>query len=410
MPLSKRKRLAIALYLANNTEQKQREHWVHPILKRRKELGEYHRLVQEMRLERTVAFRNQYRLDPGMFDDLRSLVAPYITKTTTNFREPISPEERLGITLRFLATGDSYTTIADSYRTSKSTVSGIVTETCEAIWTSLKKEYLSPPTVTKWKQIAEEYEKKWNFPHCIGSIDGKHIQIQAPVNSGSLYYNYKHTFSIVLMALVDANYNFVFVDVRAYGKQSDGSVFSHSALVKLMNEGALNLPDETTLTNSSKKAPYVIVGDEAFPLQKHLMRPYPGRNLPIDEKVFNYRLSRARRVVENAFGIMSAKWRVFRRPMGVSPQNAELVVKAACCLHNYVRRHTLIDAGEVDREDLEGNITRGSWRVQEDNSFLPLQRQGRRNSVAAAAVRDSFKNYFMVDGACPWQFQRVRRT
>ena len=160
------------------------------------------------------------------------------------------------------------------------------------------------------------------------------------MNSGSLYYNYKHTFSIVLMALVDANYNFVFVDVRAYGKQSDGSVFSHSALGKLMNEGALNLPDETTLTNSSKKAPYVIVGDEAFPLQKHLMRPYPGRNLPIDEKVFNYRLSRARRVVENAFGIMSAKWRVFRRPMGVSPQNAELVVKAACCLHNYVRRHT----------------------------------------------------------------------
>nr|XP_039255205.1 uncharacterized protein LOC120332069 [Styela clava] len=394
MPLSKKKRLAIALYLANNTERKQREHWVHPILKRRKELGEYHRLVQEMRIERTVAFRNQYRLDPDMFDDLRSLVAPYITKTTTNFREPISPEERLGITLG----------------TSKSTVSGIVKETCETIWKSLRKEYFNPLTVTKWKQIAEEYEKKWNFPHCMGSIDGKHIQIQAPMNSGSLYSNYEHTFSIVLMSLVGADYNFVFVDVGAYGKQSDGSVFSHSALGKLLNEGALNLPDETTLTSSSKKAPYVIVGDEAFPLQKHLMRPFPGRNLPIDEKVFNYRLSRARRVVENAFGIMSAKWRVFRRPMGVSPQKAELVVKAACRLHNYVRRHTLIDAGEVDREDLEGNITRGSWRVHEDNSFLPLQRQGRRNSVAAAAVRDSLKNYIMVDGACPWQFQRVRRT
>jgi hypothetical protein len=115
-----------------------------------------------------------------------------------------------------------------------------------------------PTTEQEWKKIAKDFEVTWNFPHCLGALDGKHVVMQCPANTGSTFYNYKGTFSIVLMALVDANYNFIYA--------------------------------------------YVIVADEAVPLKENIMKPYPGPLQQSPRRIFNYRLSRARRVVENTFG------------------------------------------------------------------------------------------------------------
>lgn len=78
-----------------------------------------------------------------------------------------------------------------------------------------------------FKKIAQDLYTKWGFPDCIGSIDGKHIQIKCPANSGSMYYNYKHFFSINLLAVTDANYKFITVDIGTYGKDSDRGVLSN---------------------------------------------------------------------------------------------------------------------------------------------------------------------------------------
>jgi hypothetical protein len=120
--------------------------------------------------------------------------------------------------------------VSYSYRIAPSTVHSIVISTCEAIWKKLSPIELPQPTEEIWKNIAEEFYCIWQFPNCIGAIDGKHIQIQAPHNSGSLFFNYKKTFSVVLLALVDANYKFVIIDVGGYGKSSDGGLFSRSGL------------------------------------------------------------------------------------------------------------------------------------------------------------------------------------
>ena len=133
------------------------------------------------------------------------------------------------------------------------------------------------PDLAAWKKIALDFEYLWKFPHCLGAIDGKHVLLQAPANSGSLYFNYKKTFSIVLMAVVDAQYNFVVVDIGAYGRQSGGNVFANSLFGKKPKNLQLPLPAEEPLTATSEpQLPYVFVGDEAFPLLFIVMRPYTG--------------------------------------------------------------------------------------------------------------------------------------
>lgn len=197
--------------------------------------------------------------------------------------------------------------IAFSYRVGTSTVATIDDEVTKVIWDVLVNEYMPVPETQDWVKIAKEFQERWNFPNCIGAIDGKHVVLQAPPNSGSLYFNYKGTHSIVLLALVDAHYLFRVIDVGAFGRNSDGGVFSCSSLGKRLKEGKLGIPMDTPLPGAERLGPmpHVFVGDEAFPLQKNLMRPFPGQQLTTEKRVYNYRLSRARRVVENAFGILS---------------------------------------------------------------------------------------------------------
>lgn len=87
-----------------------------------------------------------------------------------------------------------------------------------------------PSDAEEWTKHAKKFQDVWNFPNCLGAIDGKHVMVQAPFNTGSEYFNYKSFFSIVLFALVDAEYNFVFADVGCQGRISDGGVFKNSLL------------------------------------------------------------------------------------------------------------------------------------------------------------------------------------
>lgn len=77
--------------------------------------------------------------------------------------------------------------------------------------------FQTPVDAEQWKEIANAFEAKWQFPHCVGAIDGKHVNIKPPPGSGSYFYNYKGTHSIVLMVIVNANYEFVYIDVGANG-------------------------------------------------------------------------------------------------------------------------------------------------------------------------------------------------
>ena len=147
-------------------------------------------------------------------------------------RESIGPSERLTVTLRYCLTGDAQITTSASYRISQSTVCRIITETCDAIWTVLMREsFLTCPSKEgEWKEKSQSFENKWNFPHVIGALDGKHIVMQAPHNVGSGYFNYKKTHSVLLLAICNANYEFILVDIGDSERQSDGFIYANSHL------------------------------------------------------------------------------------------------------------------------------------------------------------------------------------
>ena len=138
-------------------------------------------------------------------------------------------------TFRFLATGDSYISLALSYRVSTSAIGKIVPETCTAIWNILYPQELLPPSSQQeWLDIAREFQLQWNFPMCCGCIDGKHVSIQAPPNQGSEYFNYKGFHSFILLAVCDANYCFIMFDVGDSGRHSNSGVLLNSAMGKKM--------------------------------------------------------------------------------------------------------------------------------------------------------------------------------
>ena len=206
-----------------------------------------------------------------------------------------------------MATGASQKHLAFSFRLGHTTVGVILKDTLQAIWKILMPITMPPPTEQSWLDIAQDFENLWQCPNCIGAIDGKHVRIKAPPNSGSGYYNYKGYFSIVLLAICDAKYKFTLVDIGDSGRHSDGGTFAHSRMGRKFEECSLAIPPPRPLPNTDIDIPFYFVADEAFPLKAGIIKPFSGRHATDAHKIFNYRISRARRVVENAFGILACR-------------------------------------------------------------------------------------------------------
>lgn len=156
------------------------------------------------------------------------------------------------------------------------------------------------PTAEIWRTSARGYEDKCGFPHCIGAPHGKHVSIQAPANSGP-FFNYKGTFSVVLLSLVYTDYRFLVVNVGGCSSNSDRGIFANSCLGQALQAGHLNVLPLCPLPTDPELGPlpFMIVVDETFPMKTYLLHQYPGRCLHDDIWIFNYRLSRARHIVEN---------------------------------------------------------------------------------------------------------------
>ena len=292
----------------------------------------------------------------------------------------------------------------------------------DAIFKVLKDDYFKfPQSKEEWLEISRGVYDKWQFPNCIGAMDGKHISIKCPKGDGSTFFNYKGFHSIVLLGLVDSEYKFIFTDIGCQGRISDGGVFRNTELYNRLVSNELNLPDPMELpesqnpawnfTGESICAPFVKVGDEAFSLNKHLMKPYVKNELDNSKRIFNYRLSRFRRSSENAFGIIAARFRTVSSPINLAPEKVIKLVLAIAVLHNFLltkSRESYLLNGFVDEENLEtGEVIPGEWR-QNLTAMTPLEiSKSRKAPTSAKTVRDTFKEYFVGPGQLEWQWKMI---
>ncbi|XP_068129597.1 putative nuclease HARBI1 [Hyperolius riggenbachi] len=408
-----KKRAAVSLLVLLSTEKedipnKRQRIWTKAWLQDHDVLS-HDNLLRELRLSSPEDYKSYLRMPEEGFDHLLSLITPYIKKEDTCMRRAITPEQRLTATLRYLATGRALQDMKFTTGISAQALGHIIPETCSAIIQCLQHDYMKfPSTTEEWLQIAESFAKTWHFPNCGGAIDGKHIRITAPPNSGSYYFNYKGFFSIVLLAVVNAQYEFLYVDIGKNGRVSDGRVIDQSSFYHKLRQNQLNLPSNS---ETFRGLNFAFVADDAFALHEHVLKPYPIKNLSFEKKIFNYRLSRARRVVENAFGILANRFRVLHTAINLRLDKIDVVVYACCVLHNFLRKQhggTYLPTQAVDTEDLEtGEIVPGDWRSY-PAVLTNLQIGVPRNITCNAKDnRENYLRFFNGDGAVEWQNSRI---
>ncbi|XP_014210599.1 uncharacterized protein LOC106640929 [Copidosoma floridanum] len=317
------------------------------------------------------------------FDYIRLSIERECSRNWCNFHtQPILPEEKLVVTLRFLITGASYKSLSLAFRIGASTISNIVRETMDSIWNVLCPIHMPIPTKTQFIKIAEQFYQKRSFPHCLGALDAKHIRIKCPPHSGSVYYNYKKFYSVVLQAVVDADYKFIIIDVGGYGQQHDSSTFRASSLYRGLKSKKLKIPEDTELPGSTVILPFVFIADGAYPLMKHIIKPYPGHNLPREKIIFNKKLSAARMVVECAFGQLAKKFSIFNKTIEQSPKFVNNIVKCACLLHNIILEKCNIIESEREEPSSASKID----NIKENTEAI---------EALGSEVRQEFMQYFV---------------
>ena len=279
-----------------------------------------------------------FRMKKETFQYLRNQLRPSIERRDTQLRSAISVEHRVAITLWCLATPVEYRTIAHLFGVARSTVCEIVHETAQSIVSVLLKHYLYFPTGAQLDDVIRGFESKWGFPQCAGAIDGSHIPVRAPTLNHTDYYNRKGWYSIIIQAVVDHNYIFRDVCIGRPGSVHDARVLANSTLYeKATSQKILNGHVKQMMGHD---IPAVLVGDSGYLLLTWIMKPYAHNTcLTRAQKSYNYRLSRARIVVENAFGRLKARWRRLLKPNDMLIENVPNLVAACCVLHNICEIH-----------------------------------------------------------------------
>ena len=200
-----------------------------------------------------------------MFNDILQRLAPRIQKRDTRFCNAIPAGLKLALTLRYMATGDCYASLACDFCVGQQSVCNFDPEVCTTLLDEYKNKCLAIPTTPEeWHQIAAEFERRWTMPHTLGALDCKHVAIKKPAGSGSLYHDYKGYFSIVLLALVHANYKFICCDLGGLGFMSDCKIFNDSELKECMDDNSISFPPPSPITNDDRNMPYlnIIVADD----------------------------------------------------------------------------------------------------------------------------------------------------
>ena len=149
----------------------------------------------------------------------------------------------------------------------------------------------------------------------------------------SWFINYKGYNSQELIGIADSNYELIYFNFGTNGRVSDAGILEYTDFYDKVRNECLKIPESSDV--KGRKLPCVFVGDEAFSLRKDFLRPYNVKQLTRERKIFNFRLSRARRITENVFGILVERFSIYKTHINIQLDNVKDVVMASCAMHNF---------------------------------------------------------------------------
>ncbi|KAJ8892799.1 hypothetical protein PR048_005380 [Dryococelus australis] len=317
--------------------------------------GLFHNLFDDLQ-QHSVKFFSYFRMSKNSLYRLLSMIEESIRKRDTVMREAIPSDQRLALNVL----GNWLQHERSMHRLSHRFINSIG-DTSQSLY--CHKGFIYGPVLSTYHstivilETAAWFEKRANFPHCVAAVSGKHIRIIKPNDSGSLKCNFKQFCSILLLAACDSNYRFPYIDVGVPGKASYSTTFKNTRFYSKLQSNKIKLPaPRPLLQQRPDQVPYVIIRVEGFGLSQFALRPYGGRFLTAEKKVFNYLIIN----FEHDF--------------------AGTIIKTCCLLHNFVK----------------GTI----WRLEEG---MPVDNCNPGNNARCTSLL--LTDYFMNEGALEWQMQ-----
>ncbi|XP_077523192.1 uncharacterized protein LOC144134077 [Amblyomma americanum] len=272
-------------------------------------------------------FRGHFRMNRHTFNYVVS-VCDCMRHVDTNMRDAIPLEKRVAIGIYRLASSAEDRTVANVFGVSRASVNIIFRELCAVIVRVLESRFVRYPRRHELEEHVRQFVAVTGFPQGVGALDGCHIEVSPPKKQAADYYNYKGWYSVILLEVVDYSYKFIYTKVGTPGKNHDSDVFLKLRLPKVLSSDLFQLGKRTF--NGVSVCP-VIIADQAFPLQTYVMKPFPQPGpAGSPSQVFNYHLSSARRVVENAFGRLKARFRILLKGTENKLVNVRLIIHACC--------------------------------------------------------------------------------
>lgn len=273
------------------------------------------------------------RVDFPTFDLICDAVRIDLTGSRSRFRKPCTVEEKVMMTLDILANGKTYYQAGKNIGRAETTAKKWFFPTLRAIIRRLGPSYIRfPSTKEEVESAVDEWKRRWGLVGCVGAMDGSHIQIEEPFGYDWEFFNFKHYYSVVLHAVVDAHGRFIDVDCRWPGRVGDARIFENSLLRGKILQGDF-LRDDVFVGGDIGYTKPFLIGDSAYCLENFVLKAYDN---PVTQshKDFNTCLRAARSTVERTFGRLKERWRIFRSELEYATKDTFSVIAACCVLHN----------------------------------------------------------------------------